>query len=227
MEFFEDLWESTSSYINGPSQSDIIRQASGHIRQNVRKLEREKIKGKQKESQLIAELKKAGPKATKPADLRSLALQIARQRRGITQIEQFAFSLAGMEQQLLQTEVSTTMNSVMMNVTQALSMSNGMASGTNTGMMLQEYQKQVMLLDVKHDMLDDLQNDEDEEISADDLLAQLADEIDLQTNFEMPTARNPKTKDKPAPPATLTLSPEEAASNDELLDLEKRLANLK
>lgn len=213
MELLGDLYESAYDYVMGPTPADVLRKSANDIRSETRNLERQKQKAKAKELALISDIKRAAPTATK-AGLKMIALNIARQRRGIARIEKLAFTLSGMEQQLLQSQVSNTMNQTLANVTLALQMANGVSNGTSNQVML-EYQRQAEVLNVRNEMLDDMQDEDEEELNADELLAQLTDEMNLQITFELPSVKKKEVKKV------------QEATDEEVNDFIQQLNNLK
>jgi hypothetical protein len=146
-------------------------------------------------------------------------MSISRARKGISHIRNIQYTLEGLEQQLLQSETSTTINSVMQATTQALALVSGVTDPRSVTTTLTQFQMQKMKLEESQELLDDIQ-DNDEETDATDMIRQLQEEIGFQVMFEMPSASH-------AGKAGPQQAPAPAVPDTELLDLMERLDMLK
>lgn len=223
---WEELGESVTEYVSeflwGTSPREVMRKASLEIRTSVRKLERDKALAKQKEGKLLSDLKVMAPKAHSASDLKQLALSICRTRKGITQICNLQYTLEGLQQQLLQSETTTTINSVMLATTQALSMVANLNDPRAMSSNMQQFQMQKMKLESTQEMLDDVQEGDEEE-DATEMISLLQEEIGFQLAFDLPSAK--RATDTRA--ADKQRNVQAAEEDPELLTLMARLDVLK
>lgn len=186
-ETIEEWTDWGSELLFGPTPKQMLRRANLDIQTQIRKLDREKAAAVRREQKLIGEFRTAAPKARAVSDLRPAALAIARARRGVARIAQLQFQLYGLSQQMLETETQAMATTVLRSVTQALTSANaivGGASGAHSA--LQQYERQKMMMETNQDIMDDLHSEETEHEDADQLLAELADKLSIELQFELP-----------------------------------------
>ena len=184
--------ESFKEFMWGVTPKETLRRASLEIKSSVRKLDRDKAVLTQKEAKLIQDLKRLAPRAHSAGELKPIAMSISRTRKGIQQINNMQFTMDGLQQQLLQSETSTTINSVLQATTQALAMVSGMNDPRNISNTLAQFQLQKFKQEESQSLLDDVQN-EDEEVDAADMISQLQEEVGFDLAFQLPTAKRTDT----------------------------------
>lgn len=174
----------------GVSPKEQLRRTGNEIKASIRKLEREKANSVRKEQQLIVKIKAQAPKSNSIQDLKPLAQNIARTRKGTKQIDGLIFTMEGISQQLLSAETSTTINSVIMQASQALSMAGSLNDPRALAQTVRQFEMQKFRLEANQDMIDGMQEDETEDLDTDMLLGQLSEELDLKLSFELPQPKN-------------------------------------
>jgi hypothetical protein len=210
----EYVSESVQEFLWGVTPKETLRRATLEIKSSVRKLDRDKAVLTQKEAKLIETLKRLAPRAHSTAELKPIAMSIARTRKSVQQINNMQFTMDGLQQQLLHSETSTTINSVLQATTQALAMVSGMNDPRNISNTLAQFQLQKFKQEESQSLLDDVQN-EDEEVDAADMISQLQEEVGFELAFQLPSAQRKEAN-------------QEAAREDpELLELMDRLDILK
>jgi len=192
LETMEEWGEWASEQLWGPSPKDVIRRSQAQIRNSIRKLEREKEKMKKDEIKFIENLRAAAQTARRPEELKTLALTIARCRRGTQRVDSLIFSLNGMNQDLLESSTHAEMHSVMVNVTNALMNVNSVGNGINgISNVLRQYDRQKQTFEMTKDMVESNFDEEAETEDADTLLMQLDDELHLNISGLLPSAKVP------------------------------------
>ena len=185
----EYVGETWTEYFYGPSPAETIRRASGSIRAAVLKLARERKKTSAHEQQLFASTKGLEKTARSFADLRPGLLAIANARRSGARIDKLTLKMRSLQQQLVETEAQTTTSQVMHSVTHALAQASAMTGGfAAVQHTLRNYEKQKALLEMTAESFEQLDEEEEDEEMADELLTQIAHEANLKLTFELPEA---------------------------------------
>jgi hypothetical protein len=187
LETLETWSEYVSEYVYGPSPTEVLRRATSSLRTAVFKLERERKKTAMQEKSLIADAKAAAPHAHSFADVRPALLAVANARRSIVRIDKMTIKLKRLQQQMIETEAQSTMTSVLTSVTAALAQASAMTGGVvGVRRMLQGYEKQQALMEMTQDAFADLEEEEEDESNADEMLSQIAAEAELHLKFDLP-----------------------------------------
>jgi division protein CdvB (Snf7/Vps24/ESCRT-III family) len=187
LETFENWSEVLTEYVFGPEPQEVIRRANASIRTALLKLERERKKSRQNETQLLAEARKAAPGARSFADVRPALLAVANARRSGSRIDHLVLKMRSLQQQLVETEVNATTGQVMHRVTHALAQASAITGGLHgVQRMVLAYDRQKALLEMTQESLGTLEDEEEDEATADEMLAQIAAEASLQLSFDMP-----------------------------------------
>lgn len=187
LETLESWSEAAAEYLYGPPPAEVIRRASASIRFAVLKLERERRKTTQQEQTLIAAARAAAPGARTFADVRPALLAVANTRRSGARIDKLTLKMRSLQQQLIETEVNSTTATVMHSVTHALAQATAATGGlAGVQRMVMGYERQKALLEMTQESLGTLEEDEEDEETADDLLAQIAAEANLALTFDLP-----------------------------------------
>lgn len=215
LDTFETWGEYVSEYIYGPPPEEVIRRANASIRTAVTKLERERAKVFQHETQLFTKTKSQEKTARCFGDLRPGLLAIANARRSGSRIDKLVLKMRGLQQQLIETEAHSTTALVMHNVTHALAQASTLTGGlAGVQRAVMNYERQKAILEETQDSFAELDEDEEDEDVADEMLQQIAAEAHLNLVFELPVV------------ATATRTQKES-STEEMDELMHRLAQLR
>ena len=188
LETFESWSEYVSEYFYGPPPTEVIRRANTSLRSAVLKLERERKKTAAHEKELLAGARASAPSAHSFADVRPALLAVANARRSIARIEKLGLKLKRLQQQLIETEVQATTTGVLNSVTHALAQASAMTGGlVGVQRMVNNYEKQQAMMEMAQEAFDNLEEEAEDESTADDMLSQIAAEANLQLSFDMPT----------------------------------------
>jgi hypothetical protein len=214
-----DTLEEWTEYINeqlyGPPPEEVLRRAGASIRSAISKLERERNKVSAQEKLLLAVVKTSARDARSFADLKPSLLAVANARRSATRIDKLSLKMRRLQQQLIETEVHSTTATLMHGVTNALAQASAMMGGAQgVQRTLHNYEKQQALLEMTQESFDQLEDEEADEDTADDMLAEIAAEANLHLAFDLPT---------PVREAPKMLATEEP----DMVELMQRLENLR
>ena len=214
-----DTFETWSDYFSealyGPPPDEVLRRAGASIRSAVHKLERERKKTSTQEAVLLANVRTSSASARSFADLKPALLAVASARRSASRIDKLMLKMRRLQQQLIETEVHSTTATVMHGVTNALAQATALTGGyQGVQRTVMNYEKQQALLEMTQESFDQLEDEEEVEGTADEMLAEIAAEVNLKLSFDLPT------------PAKREATFEAAGEEPDMEELMKRLANL-
>jgi charged multivesicular body protein 2A len=200
---------------------EIMRENKRLIDRSIRELDRERSNMQRQEQRLIGEIKKMA-RSNQTAAMRIMAKDLVRTRAAITKF----FRMKAQMQQVslkLQTMQSTqAMAQAMYGITGALAGMNKAVNLPAVTKIMQEFEKQNEMMDMKDEMMndamDDVLADEDEEEETEAIVQQVLDEIGLDTGKRLGEVSASKA-------AAATEKPDEEAEDDKAL--QARLANLR
>jgi hypothetical protein len=189
LETCKEWYEYGAGIVWGPTPSEVIREAGQRVRLAIRRLNRERVKTKLQESSLVQDLKNSAASARCVNDLKPAAMAISRCRKMQTRIEKMSYQMHGLQMQMLETDVHTNTAEIMQTVVAALAQTNAMTGG---GKSVQHtalsYEKQKAMLEMTQETFASMQDDEEEEEDADDMVSQLASEMNIKLTFDLPQA---------------------------------------
>jgi len=204
IETFQEWYEFGSEVVWGPGPAQIIRNAQQNIRQSIRRLDRERNRHKRQEQKLVEDLKTTAPSARCLDDLKPAALAISRCRRGQRRIDRIIFQMQGLEMQILETDVHANTAATMNSVSSALTHANALTGGAKSVYQsISTYEKQKAVLEMTQDAFSNLYDEGGEEEDADNMVAEIASEINIQLSFELPRVSKPETSSPPPAPNEL------------------------
>ena len=181
------------------------------------------------EKKLIADIKKAA-KENQMDSVKIMAKDLVRTRR---YVKKFVLMKANIQAISLKVQTLKSQNSMataMRGVTRALQSMNRQMNMPQIAKIMQEFEKQSDMMDMKEDMMneviDDAMGDEDEEEESDAIVKQVLDELGVQMNEQL--------SDLPSTGGTLSTAAASkntavaaAAVSDADADLQARLDNLR
>jgi len=184
-----EVWtDYVSEQLYGPPPEEVLRRAGASIRSAISKLERERNKVAAQEKLLLAGVRTSAQSARSFADLKPSLLSVANARRSASRIDKLALKMRRLQQQLIETEVHSTTATLMHGVTNALAQASAMTGGAQgVQRTVMNYEKQQALLEMTQESFDQLEDAEADEDTADEMLAEIAAEVNLHLSFELPT----------------------------------------
>ncbi|KAL5275282.1 CHMP2A family protein [Megaselia abdita] len=224
------------------SPDEMLRKNQRALNKAVRDLDREKMKMEQQEKKIIADIKKLAKEGQMDA-VKIMAKDLVRTRRYIKKfmIMKANIQAVGLKIQTLKSQ--NTMAQAMKGVTKAMQNMNRQLNMPQIQKILQEFEKQSEIMDMKeemiNDVIDDAMEDEGDEEETDAVVSQVLDELGLQLGeqlHDLPSASgslsiNVNPNKMPTAIAAGTEGnvdgPSNAHSNDADADLQARLDKLR
>ncbi|XP_076343872.1 charged multivesicular body protein 2a-like [Tachypleus tridentatus] len=205
---------------------ELLRQNQRALNKAMRDLDREKAKMEQQEKKLIADIKKMA-KDSQMDVVKIMAKDLVRTRR---YVKKFILMRANIQAVALKIQTLRSQNAMaqaMKGVTKAMQNMNNQLKLPQIQKIMQEFEKQSEIMDMKEEMMNDAIDDamgEEEEEESDAVVAQVLDELGLQLTDQLtglPEASTSiaTTSQKEKPAAT--------AIADADADLQARLENLR
>nr|ACO15521.1 Charged multivesicular body protein 2a [Caligus clemensi] len=177
---------------------EMLRKNQRALTKAMRELDRERSKMEQQEKKIIADIKKMA-KAGQMDAVRIMAKDLVRTRR---YVKKFMLMRANTQAVSLKIQTLKSQNSMaeaMKGVTQAMQNMNRQMKLPQIQKIMQEFEKQSEIMDMKEEMMsdciDDAMGDEEDEDESDAIVSQVLDELGLQLNDQL--------KDVPAGTSTL------------------------
>lgn len=209
------------------SPEEMLRQNQRALNRAMRDLDRERAKMEQQEKKIIMDIKKMAKENQMDA-VKIMARDLVRTRR---QVKKFILMRANIQAVSLKIQTLRSQNAMaqaMKGVTRAMQNMNRQLNLPQIQKIMQEFEKQSEIMDMKEEMMNDaiddaMGEDEDEEES-DAIVNEVLDELGLQLSE--------KLTDLPEAGGTLSAGPQKgkaaaAAVSDADADLQARLENLR
>jgi len=206
---------------------ELLRQNQRALTKAVRELDRERTKMEQQEKKLIMDIKKAA-KDNQMDSVKIMAKDLVRTRR---YVKKFILMKANIQAVSLKVQTLRSQNAMataMKGVTRALQSMNRQMNLPQIQRIMQEFEKQSEIMDMKEEMMnetmDDAMGDEDDEEETEAVVTQILDELGVQLSDQLGGL--------PSTGATLSTAtgqkvPVAAAVADADADLQARLDNLR
>lgn len=202
----------------------------------MRELDRERTKMEQQEKKVIADIKKMAKQGQMDA-VKVMAKDLVRTKRYVKKFIMMRANIQAVSLKLTTLKSQAAMGNAMKGVTKAMGRMNKQMKLPQIQKIMQEFEKQSEMMDMKEEMMedaiDDAMGDADDEEESDAIVAQVLDELGLQLTDELtglPSANGslaaPKT-DKSQPTAVAAGGPASGPADNVDADLEARLNNLK
>lgn len=167
---------------------ELLRQNQRALNKAVRELDRERTKMEQQEKKLIADIKKAA-KDNQMDSVKIMAKDLVRTRRYVKKfiLMKANIQAVGLKVQTLRSQ--NAMAQAMKGVTRALQSMNKQMNLPQIQRIMQEFEKQSEIMDMKEDMMneviDDAMGDEDDEEETEAVVTQILDELGVQLNEKL------------------------------------------
>lgn len=167
---------------------EMLRKNQRALNKAIRDLEREKMKMEQQEKKIIADIKKLAKEGQMDA-VKIMAKDLVRTRK---YVKKFMLMKANIQAVSLKVQTLRSQNAMaqaMKGVTKAMQSMNRQLNLPQIQRILQEFEKQSEIMDMKEEMMNDaiddaMEGDDDEEES-DAVVSQVLDELGLQLNEEL------------------------------------------
>nr|ACO15754.1 Charged multivesicular body protein 2a [Caligus clemensi] len=208
---------------------EMLRKNQRALTKAMRELDRERSKMEQQEKKIIADIKKMA-KAGQMDAVRIMAKDLVRTRRYVKKFMLMRANIRAVSLKIQTLKSQNSMAEAMKGVTQAMQNMNRQMKLPQIQKIMQEFEKQSEIMDMKEEMMsdciDDAMGDEEDEDESDAIVSQVLDELGLQLNDQL--------KDVPAGTSTLaTLGAKEKKAvaagdvDDADADLQERLDALR
>lgn len=211
------------------SPEEMLRQNQRALNKAMRDLDRERAKMEQQEKKIIMDIKKMAKENQMDA-VKIMARDLVRTRR---QVKKFILMRANIQAVSLKIQTLRSQNAMaqaMKGVTRAMQNMNRQLNLPQIQKIMQEFEKQSEIMDMKEEMMndaiDDAMGDDEDEEESDAVVTEVLDELGLQLSdklTDLPEAGGSLSaaaqKNKAAPAA--------AAVGDADADLQARLENLR
>lgn len=169
---------------------DILRENKRAIDRAIRDLEKEKGRMEQQEIKLVNEIRK-NAKANQMDSVKIMAKDLVRTK---SQIKKFNIMKANLQAISLKTATLKSQNSMsqaMRGVTQGLVRMNRQMNLPQIQRIIQEFQKQTDMVDMKEEMINDVMDDvfeeDTDEQESDQIVNQVLDELGIEMNQTLAT----------------------------------------
>lgn len=205
---------------------EMLRQNQRALNRAMRDLDRERVRMENQEKKIISDIKKMA-KAGQMDAVKVMAKDLVRTRR---YIKKFILMRANIQAVALKIQTLRSQNAMaqaMKGVTKAMQNMNKQLNLPQIQKIMQEFEKQSEIMDMKEEMMndaiDDAMGEDDDEEESDAVVAQVLDELGLQLSDQL--------TDLPSAAGTLVNKSAEAnkstAIADADADLQARLDNLR
>jgi charged multivesicular body protein 2A len=194
----------------------------------MRELDRERSKMEQQEKKIIADIKKMAKQGQMDA-VKIMAKDLVRTRRYVKKFMLMRANIQAVSLKIQTLKSQNAMAQAMKGVTKAMMNMNKQMKLPEIQKIMQEFEKQSEIMDMKEEMMsdviDDVLGDEEDEEEGDAIVSQVLDELGLQLTDQM--AAVPIAGGSLATPAAAAKTPVAAAEADADADLAARLENLR
>ncbi|KAL0273279.1 UNVERIFIED_CONTAM: hypothetical protein PYX00_005988 [Menopon gallinae] len=207
---------------------EMIRKNQRALNKAMRDLDREKIKMEQQEKKLIMDIKKMA-KEGQMDSVKIMAKDLVRTRRYVKKFMIMKANIQAISLKVQTLKSQSAMAQAMRGVTRAMQNMNRQMNLPQIQKIMQEFEKQSEIMDMKEEIINDTMEDamegDDDEEETDAIVSQVLDELGLQMNDQLsglPQAGHSLS----TPTATKTPVPS-APVSDADADLQARLDNLR
>ncbi|CAB3232716.1 unnamed protein product [Arctia plantaginis] len=164
---------------------EMMRKNQRALNKAMRDLDRERMKMEQQEKKVIADIKKLAKEGQMDA-VKIMAKDLVRTRRYVRKFMLMKANIQAVSLKIQTLKSQNTMAQAMRGVTRAMATMNRQLNMPQIQKILQEFEKQSEIMDMKEEMMNDsideaMEADDDEEES-DAVVSQILDELGLQLN---------------------------------------------
>jgi len=208
---------------------EMLRKNQRALTKAMRELDRERVKMEQQEKKLIADIKKMAKQGQMDA-VKIMAKDLVRTRKSIKKFMLMKANIQAVSLKIQTLKSQNAMAQAMKGVTKAMMSMNRQMKLPEIQKIMQEFEKQSEIMDMKeemmNDVMDDAMGDDDEEEETDAIVTQVLDELGLQLTDQL-TAVPIAGATVAAPGAKGKVPVAAAAEADADADLQARLDNLR
>lgn len=170
------------------SPDEMLRKNQRALNKAVRDMDREKMKMEQQEKKIIADIKKLAKDGQMDA-VKIMAQDLVRTRRYIKKFMIMKANIQAVSLKIQSLKSQNTMAQAMKGVTKAMQNMNRQLNMPQIQKILQEFEKQSEIMDMKeemiNDVIDDAMEDEGDEEETDAVVSQVLDELGLQLGDQL------------------------------------------
>lgn len=167
---------------------EIMRKNQRALNKAMRDLDREKMKMEQQEKKIIADIKKSAKDGQMDA-VKIMALDLVRTRRYGQRFMRMKANIQAVSLKIQTLKSQNTMAQAMGGVTKAMQNMNRQMNLPQIQRILQEFEKQSEIMDMKEEMInehmDDAMEDENDEEESEAVVSQVLDELGLQLGDQL------------------------------------------
>jgi len=207
---------------------ELLRKNQRALNKAMRELDRERAKMEQQEKKIIADIKKMA-KQGQMDSVKIMAKDLVRTRRYVKKFMLMKANIQAVSLKIQTLKSQNAMAQAMKGVTRAMMNMNRQMKLPEIQKIMQEFEKQSEIMDMKeemmNDVIDDAMGDDDEEEESDAIVTQVLDELGLQLTDELTGV--PTAGGSLAVPGAKGKTPVAAAEADADADLQARLDNLR
>ncbi|CAH0718864.1 unnamed protein product, partial [Brenthis ino] len=167
---------------------EMLRKNQRALNKAMRDLDRERLKMEQQEKKVIADIKKLAKDGQMDA-VKIMAKDLVRTRRYVRKFMIMKANIQAVSLKIQTLKSQSSMAQAMRGVTRAMASMNRQLNVPQIQKILQEFEKQSEIMDMKEEMMNDsideaMEADDDEEES-DAVVSQILDELGLQLNDQL------------------------------------------
>jgi len=210
---------------------EMLRRNQRSLNKAMRDLDRERMKMEQQEKKIIADIKKMA-KDNQMDAVKIMAMDLVRTRRYVKKFILMKANIQAVSLKIQTLKSQNAMAQAMKGVTKAMQSMNKQLKLPQIQQIMQEFEKQSEIMDMKEEMMsdaiDDAMGDEADEDESEAVVSQVLDELGLQLTDQL-TGLPIATGSLAATASGVKVGPQAAAAGaaDADADLQARLMNLR
>jgi len=205
---------------------EMLRQNQRALNKAMRDLDRERSSLEQQEKKIIADIKMMAKKGQMDA-VKVMAKDLVRTRRYVKKFMLMRANIQAVSLKIQTLKSQSAMAEAMKGVTKAMTTMNKQLKLPQIQKIMQEFEKQSEMMDMKEEMMndaiDDAMGDEDDEEESERIVGQVLDELGIQMSEELTKLPSASTSIKTPGAAAKQTEP----LTDADADLQARLENLR
>ncbi|XP_038608684.1 charged multivesicular body protein 2a [Tachyglossus aculeatus] len=209
---------------------ELLRQNQRALTRAMRELDRERQKLETQEKKIIADIKKMAKQGQMDA-VKIMAKDLVRTRRYVKKFILMRANIQAVSLKIQTLKSNNSMAQAMRGVTKAMGTMNRQLKLPQIQKIMQEFEKQAEIMDMKEEMMndaiDDAMGDEEDEEESDAVVSQVLDELGLSLTDELSNLPSTGGSLSVAGAGKKTEPSSSAALADADADLEERLKNLR
>lgn len=168
---------------------EMLRKNQRALNRAMRDLDRERMRMEQQEKKIIADIKKLAKDGHQMEAVKIMAKDLVRTRRYVKKFMLMKANIQAVSLKIQTLKSQNTMAQAMKGVTKAMQSMNKQLNLPQIQKILQEFEKQSEIMDMKeeimNDAIDDAMEDEGDEEESDAIVSQVLDELGLQLTDQL------------------------------------------